>query len=75
MFERIEDLLTVMLSVIAALTTLVGVLQQLLTLWQAVQAEESELAQQLEKDIVRLQADLEEHRRQIDALKFQDNKG
>ncbi len=75
MFERIEDLLTVMLSLIAALTTLVGVLQQLLKLWQAVQTEESEVARQLEKDILRLQEDLEAQGRQIEALKAQINKG
>lgn len=75
MFERIEDLLTVMLSLIAALTTLVGVLEQLLKLWREVQAEESEVAQQLEKDIVRLQTDLDAQRRQIEALKAQENNG
>ena len=75
MFERIEDLLTVMLSLIAALTTLVGVLQQLLKLWQAVQTEESEVARQLEKDILRLQGDLEAQGRQIEALRARQNEG
>lgn len=75
MFERIEDLLTVMLSVIAALTTLVGVLEQLLKLWQEVQAEESEVAQQLEKDILRLKQDLEAQGQQIEVLKAQNNNG
>lgn len=75
MFERIEDLLTVMLSLIAALTTLVGVLQQLLKLWQAVQTEESEVARQLEKDILRLQEDLEAQGRQIEALRARQNEG
>ena len=75
MFERIEDVLTLMLSVIAALTTLVGVLEQLLTLWQEVQAEESEVAQQLEKDILRLKQDLEAQGQQIEVLKAQNNNG
>ena len=75
MFERIEDLLTVMLSLIAALTTLVGVLQQLLKLWQAVQTEEIEVARQLEKDILRLQEDLEAQGQQIEALRARQNEG
>lgn len=75
MFERIEDVLTLMLSVIAALTTLVGVLEQLLKLWQEVQAEESEVAQQLEKDILRLKQDLEAQGQQIEVLKAQNNNG
>lgn len=75
MFERIEDVLTLMLSVIAALTTLVGVLEQLLKLWQEVQAEESEVAQQLEKDILRLKQDLEAQGQQIEYLKAQNNNG
>ena len=75
MFERIEDVLTLMLSVIAALTTLVGVLEQLLKLWQEVQADESEVAQQLEKDILRLKQDLEAQGQQIEVLKAQNNNG
>ena len=75
MFERIEDVLTLMLSVIAALTTLVGVLEQLLKLWQEVQAEESEVAKQLEKDILRLKQDLEAQGQQIEHLKTQNNNG
>lgn len=75
MFDRIDDLLTLIVSLIAALSALVGVLEKLLRLWQAVQEEDNEVAQQLEKDILRLQADLTQQGQQIEALKSQIRKG
>ena len=75
MFDRIDDLLTLIVSLIAALSALVSVLEKLLRLWQAVQEEDNEVAQQLEKDILRLQADLTQQGQQIEALKSQIRKG
>ena len=42
MFERIEDLLTVIVSLLVALTSLVSVLEKLLMLWAEMQDESSE---------------------------------
>lgn len=71
MFERIEDLLTVIVSLLVALTSLVSVLEKLLMLWAEMQDESSEFAKQLEKDILHLQADLEQQAEQLDSLKKQ----
>ena len=69
MFERIEDLLTVIVSLLVALTSLVSVLEKLLMLWTDMQDEENDLAKQLEKDILHLQTDLEQQGQQLEALK------
>ncbi|MEO1287532.1 MAG: hypothetical protein AAFV93_07175 [Chloroflexota bacterium] len=71
MFERIGDLLTTMLSVIAAISAFVGVLEKLLQLRRNMTDEEDEITRQLEKDIVRLQADLKQQQAQIEALQAQ----
>lgn len=76
MFDRIEALLTLVLSLIASLSALIGVLEKLLRLWRETQDEQdTELAQQLEKDILHLQASLEQQGQQLEVLKVQLKKG
>ncbi|MEM9954986.1 MAG: hypothetical protein AAF846_25485 [Chloroflexota bacterium] len=72
MFKDIDSLLTLMLSLMATISALVGVLEKLFHLWQDMtEDDEDEITRQLEKDIVRLQDDLRQQQAQIEHLQTQ----
>jgi 5-enolpyruvylshikimate-3-phosphate synthase len=69
--QRFEQLVSLLLTVVGSLTALLAALTQLLKLREELRHKEVDSLARLEKDIVRLDAQVQAHKEEIRVLKQQ----